>query len=118
MRSLTAARLRPPQPSLPPPQRNLSPKLPHSSSPSQPRPRRYYLFPPFWLPTYFLGICAAFLFDFYRPYEKHSRWMWGVLTDVLSFMLIFCGYVFYPLTATCVQHFQSAPLVVSQLSRL
>ena len=52
----------------------------------------YYLFPPFWLPTYVLGICAAFLFDYYRPYEQHSKWKWGVITDLLSFMLVFCGY--------------------------
>ena len=51
----------------------------------------YYLFPPFWQPTYTLGICAAFLFDYYRPNEQHSKWKWGVITDLLSLMLIFCG---------------------------
>jgi len=63
----------------------------------------YYLFPPFWFPTYALGICAAFLYDYYRPYEKHSKWKWGVLTDCISFCLVFCGYIYYPMAATCKQ---------------
>ena len=48
----------------------------------------YYLFPPFWWPTYALGICAAFLFDYYRPNEQHSAWVWGVITDIISLLLL------------------------------
>lgn len=63
----------------------------------------YYLFPPFWWPTFALGVCAAFLFDMTRPYEKHSAWVWGVVTDLGSLLLVVVGYVVYPLTASCLQ---------------
>lgn len=63
----------------------------------------YYLFPPFWWPSFALGTCAAFLFDHYRPYESHHAWVWGVITDVLTSALILVGYVVYPLLASCEQ---------------
>eukprot|EP00308_Calcidiscus_leptoporus_P011576 CAMPEP_0119370154 /NCGR_PEP_ID=MMETSP1334-20130426/16552_1 /TAXON_ID=127549 /ORGANISM="Calcidiscus leptoporus, Strain RCC1130" /LENGTH=2388 /DNA_ID=CAMNT_0007387159 /DNA_START=53 /DNA_END=7219 /DNA_ORIENTATION=- len=63
----------------------------------------YYLFPPFWFPTFALGTCAAFLFDYYRPYESHRAWMWGYATDLITLSLMFIGYVFYPLFSSCIQ---------------
>lgn len=63
----------------------------------------YYLFPPFWWPSFALGTCAAFLFDYYRPYESHHAWVWGVITDAISALLVLTGYILYPLLASCVQ---------------
>jgi len=47
-----------------------------------------YLFPPFWLPCFGMGIVSAFLFDAYRPYLGHGAWRWGVLCDVITFGLV------------------------------
>ena len=63
----------------------------------------WYLFPPFWWPSFALGTCAAFLFDYYRPYESHRAWVWGVVTDTISAVLFLTGYIIYPLFAPCVQ---------------
>eukprot|EP00966_Prymnesium_polylepis_P283685 6553960-Prymnesium_polylepis.1 len=63
----------------------------------------WYLFPPFWWPSFALGTCAAFLFDYYRPYESHSGWVWGVITDTISVGLFLTGYIIYPIFATCIQ---------------
>ena len=48
----------------------------------------FYLFPPFWVPSFVMGICAAFLYDAHRPYLSHHANRWGWLCDVLT-----CGLV-------------------------
>ena len=48
----------------------------------------FYLFAPFWY-TYFIGgICAAFLYDAYRPAESHNRLMWGRIADLISLTIL------------------------------
>ena len=62
----------------------------------------YYLFPPFWWPTYAMGATAAFLFDAYRPYLSHRAYLWGRLCDGISLGLLLqlIATVFF---STCVQ---------------
>jgi len=48
----------------------------------------YYLFPPFWVPSFAMGIVAAFLYDANRPYLHHHAHRWGWLCDALT-----CGLV-------------------------
>ena len=48
----------------------------------------YYLFPPFWWPTYAMGATAAFLYDAYRPYLSHRARAWGRLCDAISLGLL------------------------------
>ena len=39
--------------------------------------------------TYFVGgICAAFLYDAYRPAESHRRVMWGRIADFISLTML------------------------------
>jgi len=62
----------------------------------------YYLFPPFWWPSFALGTMAAFLFDAYRPNLSHRAYLWGVLCDLISAALILQAAA-YMLLASCVQ---------------
>jgi len=48
----------------------------------------YYLFPPFWVPSFAMGICAAFLYDAYRPYLHHNAHRWGWLCDIITLGLV------------------------------
>ena len=62
----------------------------------------YYLFPPFWWPTFAMGAVAAFLFDAHRPYLSHRAHLWGVLCDVISVGLLL-QIVATVVFSTCVQ---------------
>lgn len=62
----------------------------------------YYLFPPFWWPSFALGTMAAFLFDAYRPNLSHRAYLWGVLCDLISAALLLQAAA-YMLLASCVQ---------------
>ena len=62
----------------------------------------YYLFPPFWWPTFAMGATAAFLFDAHRPYLSHRAHLWGVLCDVISVGLLL-QIVATVVFSTCVQ---------------
>jgi hypothetical protein len=55
-----------------------------------------YLFPPGWLPCLGLSICTQLLFQLYRPRERETAWIWGVVTDCLSVALL-AGWLFYGL---------------------
>jgi peptidoglycan/LPS O-acetylase OafA/YrhL len=48
----------------------------------------YYLFSPFWILYFIAGVCTAFLYDALRPAEQHSSWMWGVVADVITLIII------------------------------
>jgi hypothetical protein len=41
----------------------------------------FYLFGPFWMLYFVIGACAAFLYDAYRPAERHNAWVWGWVAD-------------------------------------
>jgi acyl-CoA synthetase (AMP-forming)/AMP-acid ligase II/acyl carrier protein len=47
-----------------------------------------YLFPPFWLPLFAIGVIAYSLFEYYRPFARSDKWKWGVLTDFFSLIYI------------------------------
>eukprot|EP01031_Cornospumella_fuschlensis_P026811 gene26811-32395_t len=47
-----------------------------------------YLFPPFWLPLFAIGVGSYFLFAHYRPFESHNKKYWGYLTDFFSFVYL------------------------------
>ncbi|RYH20248.1 hypothetical protein EON65_24060 [archaeon] len=50
-----------------------------------------YLFPPFWLPLFAIGVGSYFLFAHYRPFDSHNKKYWGYLTDFFS--LVYLGGV-------------------------
>eukprot|EP01033_Poteriospumella_lacustris_P012248 gene12249-8762_t len=47
-----------------------------------------YLFPPFWLPLFCIGMGSYFLFAHYRPFARADRWKWGVVTDLCSLLYL------------------------------
>jgi hypothetical protein len=60
-----------------------------------------YLFPPGWLPCFALGICSQLLFQLHRPRERETAWIWGLVTDCLSFALL-AGWLLYGLASDAV----------------
>jgi hypothetical protein len=48
----------------------------------------YYLCPIGWVPTFVMGIIAAFIFDAYRPYLHQSAYLWGILCDIITLGLV------------------------------
>ena len=48
----------------------------------------FYLFGPFWMIYFVIGACLAFLYDAYRPAEKHNAHIWGWVADGATFILI------------------------------
>lgn len=48
----------------------------------------YYLFGPFWQLYFIVGMCAAFLYDAYRPSERHSARNWGWIADLITILMI------------------------------
>lgn len=46
------------------------------------------LFPPYWVPVAFSGMVSYFLYDAYRPSEKHGKKMKGALCDLLTVLFI------------------------------
>lgn len=48
----------------------------------------YYLFPPFWIPMFGSGIVTAFLYDAYRPNEKHYARLFGHVGDLISCLFL------------------------------
>ncbi len=51
----------------------------------------FYLFGPFWMIYFVIGACLAFLYDAYRPAEKHNAYLWGWIADGVTFILISYG---------------------------
>jgi hypothetical protein len=49
----------------------------------------YYLFGPFWMVYFIMGICLAFIYDAYRPAENsHYVWRWGGVADLCTLTII------------------------------
>jgi len=48
----------------------------------------WYLFGPFWWHYFIAGATAAFVYDAYRPAEKHSAWVWGWIADAITVFMI------------------------------
>jgi hypothetical protein len=48
----------------------------------------YYLFGPFWALYFVIGTATAFLYDAYRPAERHNAWIWGLVADGCTLVLI------------------------------
>ncbi len=48
----------------------------------------FYLFGPFWALYFVIGAALAFLYDAYRPAERHSAFVWGWVADGCSLILI------------------------------
>lgn len=48
----------------------------------------FYLFSPFWILFFVLGIFAAFLYDAIRPSEGRGAYRWGYLADGLTVVII------------------------------
>ena len=48
----------------------------------------FYLFGPFWMLYFITGVCAAFLYDAYRPAERHTAHRWGWVADGITLIMI------------------------------
>jgi len=48
----------------------------------------FYLFGPFWTLYFVIGAVAAFLYDAYRPTEKHRAYYWGWTADIVTLIMI------------------------------
>ena len=47
-----------------------------------------YLFGPFWVVYFAIGVCTAFLYDFYRPAEHHNKRKWGLVADSITMLIL------------------------------
>ena len=47
----------------------------------------FYLFSPFWMIYFVIGVCTAFLYDAYRPLEGHKAWIWGWVADGITVII-------------------------------
>lgn len=47
----------------------------------------WYLFSPFWMLYFAIGVVAAFLYDAYRPTEKRNSQLWGYIADTCTLMI-------------------------------
>lgn len=48
----------------------------------------FYLFAPFWALYFIIGISLAFLYDAYKPSERHNARMWGWIADSCTLVMI------------------------------
>jgi len=48
----------------------------------------FYLFGPFWQLYFVCGMATAFLYDAYRPAERHTARRWGWLADLITLLMI------------------------------
>lgn len=48
----------------------------------------FYLFGPFWALYFIIGISLAFLYDAYRPAERHNAYIWGWIADSITLIMI------------------------------
>ena len=48
----------------------------------------FYLFSPFWALYFVIGTATAFLYDAYRPAERHNAWIWGIVADSCTLVMI------------------------------
>lgn len=48
----------------------------------------FYLFAPFWMVYFVVGMCAAFLYDAIRPAEQRRAHLWGYVADAITLLVI------------------------------
>lgn len=48
----------------------------------------FYLFGPFWALYFVIGAATAFLYDAYRPLEKHNARIWGWVADGCTLIML------------------------------
>lgn len=48
----------------------------------------FYLFPPFWTIYFVMGGVLAFIYDAYKPAERHNAWIWGYAADACTLIQI------------------------------
>ncbi|MGE7955226.1 AMP-binding protein [Pseudomonas sp. NPDC089530] len=48
----------------------------------------FYLFAPFWMVYFVVGMCAAFLYDAIRPAEQGRAYLWGHVADGITLLVI------------------------------
>ena len=48
----------------------------------------WYLFSPFWMLYFVVGATTAFLYDAYRPVEKHNSYVWGYVADMCTVLML------------------------------
>lgn len=48
----------------------------------------FYLFGPFWAIYFIIGISLAFLYDAYKPAERHNAYIWGWVADSCTLIMI------------------------------
>lgn len=54
----------------------------------------YYLFGPFWILYFVIGACTAFLYDAYRPAERHSAYIWGWVADAITAIMVILSVLY------------------------
>lgn len=54
----------------------------------------FYLFGPFWALYFVIGAATAFLYDAYRPAERHNARIWGWVADGCSIVLIVFSFAY------------------------
>ena len=57
-------------------------------------PLTFYMFPPLWFLVFASGVCAAFLYDHYRPAERYSNRYWGYVLDFLRRFFSACRWCY------------------------
>jgi len=55
----------------------------------------FYLFAPFWALYFVIGGILAFMYDAYKPAERHNAYIWGYIAD-------FCTLIMLGIGITCV----------------
>lgn len=53
----------------------------------------FYLFGPFWVTYFAIGMVIAFLYDAVKPSEKHNARIWGWIADGCTFVMVSIGIV-------------------------
>ena len=48
----------------------------------------FYLFGPFWMLYFVIGMISAFLYHAYRPSEKHNFKIWGMIVDFCTVVMV------------------------------
>ncbi|WP_130930816.1 AMP-binding protein [Pseudomonas sp. Sample_24] len=48
----------------------------------------FYLFSPFWMVYFVVGMCVAFLFDAVRPYNQARAYLWGYVADAITLLVV------------------------------
>ncbi|WP_415259672.1 AMP-binding protein [Pseudomonas chlororaphis] len=48
----------------------------------------FYLFAPFWMVYFVVGMCAAFLYDAIRPAQQPRAHRWGYVADAITLLVI------------------------------